>query len=132
MVALSGACNTQEQREWQIRKVGAMLADKTLLINKRCTYALECLDRWTRHLAAGKTVESSSVLYIPPRHDRYSHGGTALCFGIAGILPAAAAMLGGNETVDDKPDLGYGYHDAAPSYLDEAAGLDSILAALSG
>lgn len=33
----------------------------------------------------------------------------------------------------DKPDLGYGYHDAAPSYLDDAArSLDSILGALSG
>jgi hypothetical protein len=132
MVALSGECNTREQREWQVRKVGAMLQDGTLRVHERCAYALNCIDNWTRHIPAGQTVESSSTMYIPPKHDKWSHGGTALCFGIAGILPAAAAMLGGSETVDDKPDLGYGYHDAAPSYLDEAAGLDSILAALSG
>jgi hypothetical protein len=128
LVALSGACNTTEQRDWQIRKVGAMLYDGTLRVHERCAYALNCIDNWTRDIPRNQTVDSSSKLYIPPKHDKWSHGGTALCFAIAGILPAAAATLEGGG--DDQGDAGYGYQHAAPSYLDDAASLDSILARL--
>lgn len=127
IVALPGSANTQQQREFQIKKVGALLANGTMRIHQRCTYALECVDRWTRHLAAGKTVESSSVLYIPPRHDRYSHGGTAMCFGIAGLLPVVAELLsGGVPTTTD-----YSYQPTAPGFLgDSGLALDDILAAM--
>lgn len=129
IVALPGSANTQQQREWQIRKVGALMADGTLRIHRRCTYALECVERWTRHLAAGQTVESSSVLYVPPRHDRYSHGGTAMCFGIAGLLPAIAEMMVGVGVQSSAAD--FSFQSSAPSFLgDLAGGLDSILDSL--
>ena len=127
IVALPGSANTQSQREWQIKKVGALLGNGTMRIHQRCTYALECVERWTRHLAAGQTVESSSVLYIPPRHDRYSHGGTAICFGVAGLLPVVAELIhGGIPATTD-----YSYQPSAPGFLGESGmGLDEILEAM--
>jgi len=129
--ALDGECNTRDQREWQIRKVGAMLYDGTLRVHERCKYALDCIDSWTRDIPKGQTVESSGSVYLKPKHDKWSHGGTALCFGVAGILPAASAMLdGGSGSSDYQSEREYGYHPAAPSYIDDGGSLDSILAQL--
>lgn len=90
MICLDEIWNTRQGIEWSLRETNALFADAQLRVHRRCVAVWDMLDNWTRDVPEGEEVAEVNKVYIPPRHDGYSHPGNALRYGIAGILQSIA------------------------------------------
>lgn len=96
MMCLPDASNSRQQKEWAIKIVGAMMAEGRLRVHAGCTYLWSCIDNWRRAVPDGLELDVISSSYVSPRHDKYSHGGWALCYLIEGILRSLGTLMPSN------------------------------------
>jgi hypothetical protein len=91
LTCLAAEYNQRDGQEWMVKQVQLLIDTGRLRVHRRCKYLWKCLESWTRDIPHGADAALINRLYIPPRHDVYSHGGMALCYLIAGVLIGMSA-----------------------------------------
>lgn len=91
LTCLDAYYNTREGQEWAFREAQSLIDSGRLYVHRRCEYLWSCLESWSRAIPHGGSAELLDRLYIPPRHDGWSHGGMAFAYLIAGVLISMSA-----------------------------------------
>lgn len=91
LTCLDAYYNTRDGQEWAIREAQSLIDSGRLRIHARCTYLWGCLENWSRDIPHGASAALINRLYIPPRHDDWSHGGMAFVYLVAGIILGMSA-----------------------------------------
>jgi hypothetical protein len=91
LTALHASYNTRDGQEWAFREAQSLIDAGRIRVHRRCTYLWSCLENWSRDIPHGSNPELISKLYIPPRHDGWSHGGMAFAYLLAGVLIGMSA-----------------------------------------
>jgi hypothetical protein len=97
---LPGAANTPSEMDWTMRMIQTLLDDERLIINRRCTYLLSCIESWRYDVPDGVEPEMVNKLRVPPRKDQWSHGANALMYLVYGIMKAMNQLRRLPETHD--------------------------------